>query len=168
MANNSNKGCLILLLLLLLCPWLVVLVPVMIGLLMGMFGLGFGLLGTGIGIVAMIPAILGMYLPAGWTTLLTISLLVAIILPIIFLLVLLVRLVRGNGFPSLTAILLAILLWLLSIGGVVVSTFKAVHEAGGAEALQEQLSNQSQVWEYKWSNVDDNFDFDNSDSESEN
>lgn len=152
MSQNSNNGCLWVLLIVLLCPWLIVLVPVLFGILMGLMGVGMGLLGTGIGLFAIVPAILGSFLSSGWVWLLVVSTLVAILLPLAFLIYAAIRLIRGNGLPRWQTWMLVILIWLLSLCGIVAPTAKAIREAGGIEALEEQLSNQTQVWEYHWSN----------------
>ena len=168
--NSNNNGCLWALLILLLCPWLVIFVPVLFGFIMGIFGISMGLLGTGIGLFAIVPAMLSTVLSNGWISLLLISTLVAIILPIAFLIYAAIRLLRSHDLPRWQTWLMVILIWLLSLIGMVVPAAKAVHESGGIEALEEQLSNQTQVWEYNWSNIgyNDNEDDNNCDNEDEN
>lgn len=156
MSQNSNNGCLWALLILLLCPWLVILVPVLFGLFMGIFGIGVGLLGTGLGLFAIVPAMLSTVLSSSWICLLLISTLVAIILPIAFLIYVVIRMLRNHDLPRWQTWLIVILIWLLSLVGMVAPAAKAIHEAGGIESLEELLSNQTQVWEYNWSNVDYN------------
>lgn len=158
MSQNSNKGCLWVLLIVLLCPWLIVLVPVLFGTLMGLMGVGMGLLGTGIGLFAIVPVILGSFLSSGWVWLLVVSSLVAVLLPIVFFIYAMIRLIRGNGLPRLSVWLIVILIWLLSLVGIVAPATNAIREAGGIEALEEQLSSQTQVWEYQWSSEYDNDD----------
>lgn len=153
MTENTRKGCLWALLIILLCPWIVVLIPILFGLFMGLFGVGMGLFGAGIGLFAILPAVLSVFLSSGWISVLLISVLVAVLLPIVFLICAAIKLVRGNGLPRWQTWLLVILLWLLSIGGIVATGVQAVRQAGGIEALHEQLANQTQVWEYSWSNA---------------
>lgn len=152
MSQNSNNGCLWALLIILLCPWLIVFIPVLFGLFMGLFGVGMGLLGTGLGLFAIVPAMLSTFLSAGWITTLMISTLVAVILPVAFLIYAAIRLIRGNGLPNWQTWLIAILIWLLSLVGITSTAVHAVREAGGVEALQQQLATQSQSWEYYWTN----------------
>lgn len=156
MSQNSNNGCLWALLIVLLCPWLIVFVPVLFGLFMGLFGIGMGILGTGLGLFAIVPAMLSSFLSSGWICVLMLSALVAVILPIAFLFYAAIRLIRGNGLPRWQTWLIVILIWMLSLCGIVAPAAKAIHEAGGIEALEEQLTNQTQVWEYSWCNEDYN------------
>lgn len=155
MGQNSNNGCLWALLIVLLCPWLLVMVPVLFGMIMGLMGLGMGLLGTGIGLFAIVPAMLSEFLSSGWIAVLILSILVAVLLPLLFLICAAVRLIRGNGLPRLSTWLIALLIWIISLAGVGSSIYQAVREAGGIEALKEQLATQSQVWEYEWSNEEE-------------
>lgn len=163
--HSNNNGCLWALVIVLLCPWLIVFVPVLFGLFMGLFGIGMGILGTGLGLFAIVPAMLSAFLSSGWICVLILSVLVAVILPVAFLIYAAIRLIRGNGLPRWQTWLLVILIWLLSLGGIVAPAAKAIHEVGGIKALEEQLATQTQVWEYSWSNVDDNAD-DNEDDNS--
>lgn len=154
--NSNNNGCLWALLIVLCLPALIAIVPTLLGVFFGIFGVGMGLFGAGIGCLTLLSAMLGAFLSTGWGVILIISLLTAFLLPIGFAIWLLVRLVAGKGLPKFRTWLIALLLWLLSLIGVVASGVKIVHDAGGIDALHEQLSNQVQVWEYSWSNVDDN------------
>lgn len=164
MSQNSNNGCLWALLILLLCPWMVILIPVLFGMIMGIFGIGMGMLGAGIGLFAIVPAMLSTVLSGGWICLLLISTLVALLLPIIFLIYAAIHLLRSHDLPRWQTWLIVILIWLLSLVGMVVPAAKAVHEAGGVEALEQLLSNQTQVWEYNWSNLDaDDYNYNNAD-----
>lgn len=169
MSQNSNNGCLWALLILLLCPWLIVFFPVLFGLFMGLFGIGMGILGTGLGLFAIVPAMLSAFLSSGWICVLMLSMLVAVVLPVAFLIYAAIRLIRGNGLPRWQTWLLVILIWLLSLCGIVAPAAKAIHEVGGIEALEEQLNNQTQVWEYSWSNdnvnVDEDVDVDDNDDD---
>lgn len=168
MSKNSNNGCLLALLIILLCPWLIVAVPVLFGLIMGLFGVGMGLLGTGIGLFAILPGVLSTFLSAGWVSLILISLPVAIILPIAFLIYAVIRLIWGNGLPKWQTWLIVILIWVLSLVGIAATGVKAIREAGGIEALHEQLASQSQSWEYSWSNVDENDNDNDNENDNEN
>lgn len=156
--NSNNNGCLWVLLILLLCPWLIIFIPVLFGLFMGIFGIGMGILGTGLGLFAIIPAILSSVLSGGWISVMIISLLVAILLPIIFIIYTMIKLFRGNGLPRLQTWIIVILIWLLSLVGMAYPLGVAINNAGGIEALKEQLANQDQVWEYSWSNEDEDED----------
>lgn len=153
MAQNSfNNGCLWALLILLLFPGLIILIPVF----MFLFGMGtVGLFAAAIGFFAVLPAVLSAFLSAGWISLLLFSLCVAIILPVVFVIYALVRLIRGNGLPKWQAWLAALLIWLLSVLGVVSTGVHTIHEAGGIHALGEELSSQLQSWDYSWSYSED-------------
>lgn len=153
--NSNNNGCLWALLIVLCLPALIAIVPTLLGVFFGIFGVGMGLFGAGIGFITLLSAMLGAFLSTGWGVILIISLLTAFLLPIGFAIWLLVRLVAGKGLPKFRTWLIALLLWLLSLIGVVASGVKIVHDAGGIDALQE-MTNQVQTWEYSWSNVDDN------------
>lgn len=158
--HSNNNGCLWALVIVLLCPWLIVFVPVLFGLFMGLFGIGMGILGTGLGLFAIVPAMLSSFLSSGWICVLMLSVLVAVVLPVAFLIYAAIRLIRGNGLPRWQTWLLVILIWFLSLCGIVAPAAKAIHEAGGIEALEEQLNNQTQVWEYSWSNDNEDVDVD--------
>lgn len=166
--HSNNNGCLWALVIVLLCPWLIVFVPVLFGLFMGLFGIGMGILGTGLGLFAIVPAMLSAFLSSGWICVLMLSVLVAVVLPVAFLIYAAIRLIRGNGLPRWQTWLLVILIWMLSLCGIVAPAAKAIHEAGGINALEEQLNNQTQVWEYSWSNDNDNVDVDEDVDEDDN
>ncbi len=152
--KSSHNGCIWALLILLLCPWLVVAIPAGFGLLMGMFGAGLGLLGAGIGLLAAIPVFLSTLLSDGWISLLVISLLLAVLLPLGFVIYLMVELIRGHGLGTLRTWLIVLLVWLLSLVGIAASAGKAIHDAGGIERVMQELQNGSQSYEYYWSNED--------------
>lgn len=150
MANKSNNGCLWALLILLLCPWLIVMIPIVFGFMMGIFGIGMGLFGAGVGVLTIVPMLLGSYLSDVWIHVLMACFPIAILLPLGYLIYLVIRLILGHGFPEWKEWVIMFLIWLFALIGTGASVSKAIHEAGGLDALKEQLSNQTQVWEYDW------------------
>lgn len=161
MEQNSNcRGCLWALLIVLLCPSLLIFIPILFGMIMSFFGVSMGMFGISLGLLAILPALLGSIISPAWTTVLTISLLVAILLPLAFIVYAIIRILRGKGLPKWQTWLVVLLIWLFSLGGLVATGIKAVHEAGSIEQLGEQLSNQSQAWEYEWSYEENDMDED--------
>ncbi|MBO7458080.1 MAG: hypothetical protein J6T80_02345 [Paludibacteraceae bacterium] len=96
------------------------------------FGLMMGFFGLSIGGMALIPA-LGFELLGGsttWTWILCLSVLVAVIMPIYMIVHWIVKLSRERKHPSLRFWIITILIWLLSLGGLIASSVKAFETNG--------------------------------------
>lgn len=87
------------------------------------FGIVMGLFGLSIGGIALIPAI-GFELLGGstaWTWILVLSILLALFMPIYMIVHWIIKWSRERQHPSLRFWLITLLIWLLSIGGLVAS-----------------------------------------------
>lgn len=137
MSSSSERGCLWLLLIVLLMPWIFFTVlPILLSSFVTIFGVGVGVLG----VLTIVPFALVEYLSVGWIGLLIVSLIVAVFLPVVFAIIQFIRLLRGSGLSSLSTWLIVLLVWILSLGAIVASIAKVLNEAGGIEVLQNQFA----------------------------
>ena len=109
-----------------------------------LFGLLMGFFGLSIGGMALFPA-LGFEIlggSTGWTWVLCLSVLVAIAMPIYMIVHWIVKWSRERKHPSLRFWVITILIWLLSLGGLVASTAKALFVNGeSVTAIIQTLEN---------------------------
>lgn len=102
--------------------------------LMVIFGLMMAFFGVSLGGMALIPAF-GPELfggSVGWTWLLCLSIIVAVIMPLYMIVHWIVKYTRERKHPSLKFWIITLLIWLMSLGGLAASATKAVKVNGNS------------------------------------